>query len=63
MRTSTASGLANELRKLKTTTRRKYELSTTTRRKYEDETFPPAIHAFVDACSGNRAHPGGSEHV
>ena len=31
--------------------------------KYEDETFPPAIPAFVDACSGNRAHPGGSEHV
>ncbi len=34
-----------------------------TRRKYEDETFPPEIPAFMDACSGNRAHPGGSEHV
>jgi hypothetical protein len=52
MRTSTASGSANELRKLPTT-----------RRKHEDETIPLAIQAFVDTCSDNRAHPGGSEHV
>jgi len=32
-------------------------------KKHEDETFPLAIPAFMDACSGNRAHPGGSEHV
>ena len=42
MRTSSASGLANELRKLPTT-----------RRKHEDETFLPPDPAFVDACSGN----------
>ena len=53
MRSSTASGSANELRKL----------PTTTRRKHEDESIPPAIQAFVDTCSDNRAHPGGSEHV
>jgi hypothetical protein len=44
MWTSTASGLANELRKLQTTTKR----------KYDDETFPTTIHAFVDLLVRDR---------